>query len=109
MDVIPIGSDAVQLDKKFAVFDIPFLFSSREQVSKLLDGPIGEELDKSFQSNAGLKVLGYGEIGFRQITNNVRPIVKPDDLKEPEARTLEVRRESYRLKCWRFPYQDEHG
>ena len=54
LDVIPIGSDAVQLDKKFAVFDIPFLFSSREQVSKLLDGPIGEELDKSFQSNAGL-------------------------------------------------------
>ena len=87
LDVIPIGSDAVQLDKKFAVFDIPFLFSSREQVSKLLDGPIGEELDKSFQSNAGLKVLGYGEIGFRQITNNVRPIVKPDDLKGLKLRT----------------------
>ena len=86
MDVIPIGSDAV-VDKKFAVFDIPFLFSSREQVSKLLDGPIGEELDKSFQSNAGLKVLGYGEIGFRQITNNVRPIVKPDDLKGLKLRT----------------------
>jgi tripartite ATP-independent transporter DctP family solute receptor len=77
----------VQLDKKFAVFDIPFLFSSREQVSKLLDGPIGEELDKSFQNNAGLKVLGYGEIGFRQITNNVRPIVKPDDLKGLKLRT----------------------
>lgn len=87
LDVIPIGSDAVQLDKKFAVFDIPFLFSSREQVSKLLDGPIGDELDKSFQSNAGLKVLGFGEIGFRQITNNVRPIVKPDDLKGLKLRT----------------------
>ena len=87
LDVIPIGSDAVQLDKKFAVFYRPFLFSSREQVSKLLDGPIGEELDKSFQSNAGLKVLGYGEIGFRQITNNVRPIVKPDDLKGLKLRT----------------------
>ena len=31
LDVIPIGSDAVQLDKKFAVFDIPFLFSSRNK------------------------------------------------------------------------------
>ena len=59
LDVIPIGSDAVQLDSKFAVFDIPFLFSSREQVSELLDGPIGDELDKSFQKNAGLKVVRF--------------------------------------------------
>ncbi len=87
LDVIPIGSDAVQLDKKFAVFDIPFLFSSREQVSAVLDGDIGKELDMSFQENAGLKVLGYGEIGFRHITNNVRPIVVPDDLKGVKLRT----------------------
>ena len=87
LDVIPIGSDAVQLDSKFAVFDIPFLFSSREQVSALLDGPIGDELDKSFQKSAGLKVLGFGEIGFRQITNNVRPVVTPADLKGLKLRT----------------------
>lgn len=87
LDVIPIGSDAVQLDKKYAVFDIPFLFSSREQVSAVLDGPIGKELDESFQKNAGLKVLGFGEIGFRHITNNVRPIVKPEDLQGLKLRT----------------------
>jgi tripartite ATP-independent transporter DctP family solute receptor len=87
LDVIPIGSDAVQLDSKFAVFDIPFLFSSREQVAAVLDGPIGEELDTSFQEKAGLKVLGFGEIGFRHITNNVRPIFKPEDLKGIKLRT----------------------
>ncbi|MDH3229306.1 MAG: TRAP transporter substrate-binding protein [Alphaproteobacteria bacterium] len=87
LDVIPIGSDAVQLDSKFAVFDIPFLFSSREQVAAVLDGPIGAELDKSLQEKAGLKVLGFGEIGFRHITNNVRPIVKPEDLQGIKLRT----------------------
>ncbi len=87
LDVIPIGSDAVQLDPKYAVFDIPFLFSSREQVGNVLDGPIGDELDKSMQEAAGLKVLGFGEIGFRHITNNVRPIVKPEDLKGIKLRT----------------------
>ena len=87
LDVIPIGSDAVQLDPKFAVFDIPFLFSSREQVSQVLDGPIGDELDQSFQENAGLKVLGFGEIGFRHITNNVRPVVTPADLEGLKLRT----------------------
>ena len=80
LDVIPIGSDAVQLDSKWAVFDIPFLFADREAVAKVLDGEIGGQLDSSFQASAGLKVLGFGEIGFRNISNNVRPIVKPEDL-----------------------------
>tara|TARA_B110000503_G_scaffold44977_1_gene73441 strand:- start:2613 stop:3560 length:948 start_codon:yes stop_codon:yes gene_type:complete len=87
LDVIPIGSDAVQLDTKFAVFDIPFLFSSRDQVSAVLDGPTGADLDASFQENAGLKILGFGEIGFRNITNNVRPVVTPADLQGLKLRT----------------------
>jgi len=87
LDVIPMGSDAVQLDTKFAVFDIPFLFSSRDKVSAVLDGPIGTDLDASFQENAGLKILGFGEIGFRNITNNVRPVVTPADLQGLKLRT----------------------
>lgn len=87
LDVIPIGSDAVQLDSKFAVFDIPFLFSNRDEVVAVLDGEIGEQLDKSFQEKAGLKVIGFGEIGFRHISNNVRPVRVPDDLKGLKLRT----------------------
>jgi len=87
LDVIPIGSDAVQLDSKFAVFDIPFLFSNRDEVAAVLDGEIGEQLDKSFQEKAGLKVIGFGEIGFRHISNNVRPVRTPDDLKGLKLRT----------------------
>lgn len=87
LDVIPIGSDAVQLDSKFAVFDIPFLFSNRDEVAAVLDGEIGEQLDKSFQEKAGLKIIGFGEIGFRHISNNVRPVRTPDDLKGLKLRT----------------------
>ena len=87
LDVIPIGSDAVQLDSKFAVFDIPFLFADRKAVAKVLDGDIGRQLDESFQKNAGLKVLGFGEIGFRNISNNVRPVRVPEDLKGLKLRT----------------------
>ena len=32
------------------------------------------------REQAGLELLAFGELGFRQITNNVRPIVKPEDL-----------------------------
>ncbi|MGI9334316.1 MAG: TRAP transporter substrate-binding protein [Gammaproteobacteria bacterium] len=87
LDVIPIGSDAVQLDAKWAVFDIPFLFGDRETVARVLDGDIGRELDASFQKSAKLKVLGFGEIGFRNISNNVRPVRVPEDLEGLKLRT----------------------
>ena len=80
LDVVPIGSDAVQLDPKWAIFDMPFLFPSREKAHEVLDGPIGDELEASMREQADLEVLGLGEVGFRQMTNNVRPIRTPADL-----------------------------
>lgn len=80
IDITPLGSDAVQLDPSWAVFELPFLFGDRTDVARLLDGDIGEKLRQSMRDKAGLEVLSFGEIGFRQITNNVRPIVKPQDL-----------------------------
>ncbi len=80
IDVYPMGSDAIQLDPTWAVFDLPFVFDNRETVARLLDGDVGEELRKSMREKAGLELLAFGEIGFRVITNNVRPIVVPSDL-----------------------------
>jgi tripartite ATP-independent transporter DctP family solute receptor len=80
LDVVPIGSDAVQLDSKWAIFDMPFLFPDRESASRVLDGEIGQQLSDSMRESAGLHILGFGEIGFRNITNNVRPVVVPADL-----------------------------
>jgi tripartite ATP-independent transporter DctP family solute receptor len=87
LDVIPIGSDAVQLDSKWAVFDMPFLFPDRATASRVLDGEIGQQLADSMRESAGLHVLGFGEIGFRNITNNVRPVVVPADLEGLKLRT----------------------
>ncbi|MEM7025412.1 MAG: TRAP transporter substrate-binding protein, partial [Pseudomonadota bacterium] len=87
LDVIPIGSDAVQLDSKWAVFDMPFLFPDRDTASRVLDGEIGDQLSASMRDSAGLHVLGFGEIGFRNITNNVRPVVVPADLEGLKLRT----------------------
>jgi tripartite ATP-independent transporter DctP family solute receptor len=87
LDVIPIGSDAVQLDSKWAIFDMPFLFPDRETASRILDGEIGQQLSESMRESANLQVLGFGEIGFRNITNNVRPVVTPADLEGLKLRT----------------------
>ena len=80
IDVYPMGSDAIQLDPTWAIFDLPFVFDNRDTVARLLDGEVGEQLRQSMREKAGLEVLAFGEIGFRQITNNVRPIVVPSDL-----------------------------
>jgi tripartite ATP-independent transporter DctP family solute receptor len=86
IDVYPMGSDAVSLDSKWAIFDMPFLFSDRDTVARLLDGEIGEELRASMRESAGLEVLAFGELGFRHITNNTRPITVPADLQGVQIR-----------------------
>ncbi len=86
IDVYPMGSDAVGLDKSWAVFDMPFLFKDRSVVAKVVDGEIGEKLRSSMRERAGLEVLAFGEIGFRQITNNVRAVKTPDDFKGMKIR-----------------------
>jgi len=87
VDVVPIGSDIVQLESSFGIFDFPFLFPDRETVYGLLDGDVGQQLKDSLLESAGLVVLGFGENGFRQITNNLRPVMVPADLEGLKLRT----------------------
>lgn len=87
VQVVPIGSDVVQLDKKFSVFDMPFLFPDKAIARRLFDGELGKLLADSLRATTNLQVLAFGELGFRTISNNVRPIEKPEDLKGLKLRT----------------------
>ncbi len=87
VDVVPMGSDVVEIDKKFAVFDMPFLFADRDTAQKSLDGGLGRMLTDSLRDTTGLETLAFGELGFRVISNNVRPIYTPADLKGLKLRT----------------------
>jgi tripartite ATP-independent transporter DctP family solute receptor len=85
---IPVPSPMVGLVPELAIFDTPFLFSSAEVADRILDGPIGQELDKLLEDK-GLINLGWGEMGFRHVTNARRDIRTPDDLKGLKLRTME--------------------
>lgn len=87
VQVVPLGSDVVELDNKFAVFDMPFLFESKQAARDALDGEVGEMLVESLREQADLQVLGFGELGFRVISNSVRPIETPEDLAGLRLRT----------------------
>jgi len=64
---------------QIGVFDMPFLFKDRAHAFKALD-TVGMELGKPLEAK-GIKLLGYMENGIRHMTNNVRPIKTPADMK----------------------------
>ena len=72
----------------FLALDLPFIFDSRESAYKVLDSEIGEELLGVLGDNM-LVGIDYWENGFRNITNNKRDIVVPEDVKGLKLRTLE--------------------
>jgi tripartite ATP-independent transporter DctP family solute receptor len=70
------------------VLDIPFLFRDYDHARAVLDGPIGQDMLKKFDSK-GMKALAWGENGFRHMTNNKRPINAPEEMKGLKMRTME--------------------
>lgn len=75
----------VNYDKRFAIFDMPFLFPNYQATDKITDGSIGSDLAGVLEKR-GIIGLGYIEIGFRNIFNNKRPINTLED-----ARGLKIR------------------
>jgi len=71
---------------KLNVLDLPFLFSSRAHVAKVLDGAIGDGLRKDLEGS-NLKALATWEVGWRNLTNSRRPIVNANDIKGLKIRT----------------------
>jgi tripartite ATP-independent transporter DctP family solute receptor len=69
------------VDAQFGVFEMPYLIVSRAHMKKVAENKqVQSQLFAGLPAK-GIRVLGVWENGFRHITNNARPIVKPDDLK----------------------------
>lgn len=75
----------------FAPLSIPYLFTSTEQVHQFIDGEIGDEIKQKVEDDTGMVVLAFLDVGFRNITNNRKPIKTPDDMKGLKIRTLNDR------------------
>lgn len=65
----------------------PFLFKDNDQADKILDGPLGAEILKSLEKS-GFKGLCFSENGFRNLTNNKRPVKTPADIKGLKIRVM---------------------
>lgn len=72
--------------KEIALVGLPFLFKNSQHAYEVVDGVVGEELNK-FADQKGLVLLALWDNGFRHLSNNVRPVVKPADMKGIKVRT----------------------
>jgi tripartite ATP-independent transporter DctP family solute receptor len=86
--VMPVTSDLAGYSKKIQVLDLPFLFKDFNSMRKALDGPLGKEMDKIYESQ-GFKCFGYAPNGTRHISNSKRPIYTPKDLKGLKIRVMQ--------------------
>jgi len=70
----------------FGLFEMPYLVKDRAHMKRIEKKLFWSKLEPSVEAK-GLKIIAVWENGFRQITNNVRPIVVPADLKGIKLRT----------------------
>ncbi|WP_394160368.1 DctP family TRAP transporter solute-binding subunit [Galactobacter valiniphilus] len=68
------------IDQRFSAINAPFLFSNYDQVDEVLGGSALTAYRKLAKEN-GVELLGFGESGFRQVTNSKVAIDQPSKLK----------------------------
>ena len=79
--------------------DLPFLFADNTQARAAMDGALGAFLARKTEARIDYRILGWFENGFRHISNRLRPIHVPADLKDMKIRVLpsEIHRRTFEL------------
>jgi tripartite ATP-independent transporter DctP family solute receptor len=83
---LPTQGQLDKYDTAFAAVMLPFVFDSPQHVYRVLDGP-GMAWLAPRAEKQGFILLHNWEYGFRNVTNSVRPINVPDDVKGLKLRT----------------------
>lgn len=74
--------------KSFNLLSLPFLFDDQETADAVVHGEWGKTLLATLKGT-GFVGLGFGNFGFRQLTNSVKPVRTPEDLSGLKIRTMQ--------------------
>lgn len=75
------GGASATLFPEMGVFLVGYLINSYQQAYTILNGKVGDDLDRTFQQKYGVKVIYYFDYGFRHVWNAKRAINVPKDLR----------------------------
>jgi C4-dicarboxylate-binding protein DctP len=70
--------------KEFEVFDLPYIFPSKDVLYRVTEGPVGKELFKKLEPK-GIIGLAYWDNGFKVMSSN-KPMHVPADFKGMKMR-----------------------
>ena len=78
--VMTSAINVTPLVQEMAVFSLPYMYENYAQVdATTAEGGPAEAL-RDILRDKGIEVLAWGENGFREVTNNTRPIKTPEDM-----------------------------
>ena len=70
------------------VADLPFIFPDVATARRAMDGELGQTMTSKIEAGMNYRILGYFENGFRHVSNRLRPIHVPSDMKGMKTRVL---------------------
>jgi len=86
LDMATVETPITSVVPELGATALPYIFSGRDHVKAAMDGDAGQMIEEMLLNN-GLRPVAFLEGGFRQITNDVRPINVPADLEGIKMRT----------------------
>ena len=78
--VVTSAINVTPLVPEMAVFSLPYMYENYAQVDATTQGEAVKPLEAILDAK-GIKVLAWGENGFRELTNNKQPVKSPEDMK----------------------------
>jgi len=89
LDMAMAGSGIVAaIEPTFSITELPFIWKSRDQAWKVLNGPIGAKMFALLEPK-GIKALSWGVWDMRGFLSVGFDVTKPDDLKGKKIRVIE--------------------
>jgi len=89
LDMAMAGSGIVAaIEPTFSITELPFIWKSRDQAWKVLNGPIGAKMFALLEPK-GIKGLSWGVWDMRGFLTVGFDVTKPDDLKGKKIRVIE--------------------
>jgi TRAP-type transport system periplasmic protein len=73
--------------KELNLFSLPFLFPNYEALDAVKTSEVGQEIFNTIEKK-GVLGLAWAENGFREVTNNKRPIETPEDMEGLKIRIV---------------------
>lgn len=83
--------------KEYQIFDFPFMFNDMKEVDYVFYGPIGEKLNELMKP-LNMIAIGWGEAGFRHLSNSKREIKTAEDLTGLKVRVMQ---NTVALETWK--------